>query len=294
MKLKFSKAVLLSSLYWYRGTTNTSPTVTPRVYNVNGQLIGSGIGLSEATRVVGWYRVDFSAPVKLEANAEYLIGFHFLNGVPIGSGNTPTPTVFQISEGLSLTYNSMYSGTTDIMPTTVNNNVLLSIGFDYITYSNKFLISSEDKYYSLFAKESVNQIPKMTTNNLPSGEVLSSSTYATASEWKVFDRDLTTFWQTNSIISNQWLRYKFVSPINITSYTMTNDSITLAPKNFKLQGSNDDQTYIDLDIRTNITDWIAGSKKYSLLQINQLLFIIDFLLTQITEDQALESMSLSY
>lgn len=262
MKLKFSKATILSSLYWYRGVTNSSPTASPRIYTMSGQLIGNGIGISEATRVVGWYRVDFFAPVKLEANTEYLIGFHFLNGAPIGSGNTPTPTVFQISEGLSLTYNSMYSGTTDIMPTTVNNNVLLSIGFDYITYSNKFLISSEDQYYSYESMSSKSLVAPMTSNTSTNGQSSASSIASTNFDsWKAFDGLVNTQGWSTSVSLPQWIQYKFNEPVLIDRYSLSSSTQTTAPVDWMLQGSNDGSSWTDLDIRQNEVSWSDATTK---------------------------------
>ncbi|WP_145413289.1 SPRY domain-containing protein [Paenibacillus xylanexedens] len=129
-------------------------------------------------------------------------------------------------------------------------------------YSNKFLISSEDKYYSLLVKESVNQVPIMASNILPSGEVSASSTYSTGNEWRAFDRVPSTVWQSNNIGTNQWLTYKFTTPIRITSYSLSTRSLAnLAPRDFKLQGSNNGVDYTDLDSQTNVTDWVADVKK---------------------------------
>lgn len=185
-----------------------------------------------------------------------------MNGAPIGSGNTPTPTVFQISEGLSLTYNSMYSGTTDIMPTTVNNNVLLSIGFDYITYSNKFLISSEDQYYSYESMSSKSLVAPMTSNTSTNGQSSASSIASTNFDsWKAFDGLVNTQGWSTSVSLPQWIQYKFNEPVLIDRYSLSSSTQTTAPVDWMLQGSNDGSSWTDLDIRQNEVSWSDATTK---------------------------------
>lgn len=252
MKLKFSDNVILSSLYWYRGSTNSSPTVTPRIYSINGQLIGSGLGVSETTRAIGWYKLDLTSPVKLEKNVEYYIGFYFFNGAPIGSGSTTTPSTFQLGSNMSLIYNSMYSGTGDSLPTSINNNVLLSIGFDYVSFSNKFLISLEDKYYSI-----INQSPVVTGTS-------ASSTYSNYIPSLAFNgltnTSTTDFWSSSA--ATGWLSFTLNENMGLSSYslyTRSSGDVTTSPKSWTFEGSSDGITWNVLDTQKDITNWANTS-----------------------------------
>ncbi|OPH47578.1 hypothetical protein BC351_10320 [Paenibacillus ferrarius] len=139
------------------------------------------------------------------------------------------------------------------------NNTLYGV---YLYY-NKFLISLEGgEVCSMnFADPNLNTIPAMTSTTLPNGVVASSSIVAANYDWQAFDR-LTTGngWLTG--LANQWISYQFVTPKIIAKYTLiVNYHFSAAPKDWTFQGSNDGIVWISLDTRTNVIDWVVGTKK---------------------------------
>ncbi|WP_339837378.1 SPRY domain-containing protein [Paenibacillus sp. FSL R7-0272] len=122
-----------------------------------------------------------------------------------------------------------------------------------LTYSYKFLISSEDNYYSVISKYKDNSVPAMTSNILPSGIVEASSTYSTFYPWKAFDRMVDqNGWVTASGVLVGWLSYEFASPKTLTGYSLKTGTtpVNRPPKTWTFEGWNDGQ-WIILDTRVN-------------------------------------------
>lgn len=114
--------------------------------------------------------------------------------------------------------------------------------------------------------ELINLIPIMTSNNSPSGIVSVSSIYSTSQGWYAFDRDTSTFWTTNSL-NTGWIKYDFGINTEILNYSITSRSGEngQAPKNWILEGSNDDINWITLDTQSNQSGWQQSEKRvYSL------------------------------
>lgn len=119
----------------------------------------------------------------------------------------------------------------------------------------------------------------MTSNTTPSPYVASqSSTYsADYSAWKAFNRSYskeTDSWDSStSAGANSWLRIdtntkKNIVKFNIIAkmYTGTSNGSLSAPKNFKLQGSDNGTTWNDLLSVTNQTSWgVSEKRQFSLL-----------------------------
>ncbi|NEW09500.1 hypothetical protein GK047_26545 [Paenibacillus sp. SYP-B3998] len=108
-----------------------------------------------------------------------------------------------------------------------------------------------------------NIIPPMSSNNFPSGLVESSNANL-GDGYQAFDRqDNTQGWTPNSV-QNQWLSYKFASPVVLVKYTIKPVNHTVgpsrAPKNWKFEGY-DGTKWVTLDTRTGITDWKATVAK---------------------------------
>lgn len=117
-----------------------------------------------------------------------------------------------------------------------------------------------------------NLIPKMTSATLPSGEVITSGSYDTGrSAWKAFDgvnNAYTGSWASTAIMPS-WIGYKFPSAKVVNAYSLTsptdNSNSSLdgdgMPKSWVFQGSNDDVSWIDLDIRNNESLWKNSEKR---------------------------------
>lgn len=79
-----------------------------------------------------------------------------------------------------------------------------------------------------------------------------SSVYNDSYPYKMFDKEPNTVWHSNSNFP-QWVQIKFSTPKTIRSFSLTNrvndvylENDGMAVKNFKLQGSNDGVSFVDL------------------------------------------------
>ncbi|WP_244552168.1 discoidin domain-containing protein [Paenibacillus sp. ov031] len=152
-------------------------------------------------------------------------------------------------------------------------------------YSDKFLISSEDKYYSVTQyPESDDIIPALTSNVTVLGSVIRSDENASYPAWQAFDKKTITsdhqFAWISATMMSGWIGFDFNSPIIIDRYTITGRSdanYTMSPKDWTFEGSNDGTNWTVLDTRRNVIDWnttqtrsfIIGNKaKYKMYRIN--------------------------
>lgn len=104
----------------------------------------------------------------------------------------------------------------------------------------------------------------MTSNIAPSGVASAKNDLGAGYEpWRAFDRSTATLWH-SAVAPNLpcWLRYQFTEEANVWEYSITpwNGYTDRAPKDFKLQGSNDGSNWSDLDSRTGI---VMSFQKYS-------------------------------
>lgn len=98
------------------------------------------------------------------------------------------------------------------------------------------------------------KVPTMTSNTTPSGVCFASShTDGDLPAWKAFNGTNQTIsadcWGTNNgYTTNEFVGYQFTSAKKIYVAVITNRNATPAyqPKDFKIQGSNDNSTYTDL------------------------------------------------
>lgn len=115
----------------------------------------------------------------------------------------------------------------------------------------------------------ISAIPKMTSNNTPSGIVTASSfASATYTPYKAFDglnSAISDVWQTGSGIVTGWLAYEFPQPITIGKYSMegnpTEISLGRQPRDWTFEGSNNGITWTVLDTQVGISDWQSNIKK---------------------------------
>lgn len=129
-------------------------------------------------------------------------------------------------------------------------------------------VQSNGKLYSFKYQSSMYNIT-MFSNTLPSPYVINSSTtYSTTyPAWKAFDNTLATSWLSVGA-SKEWIsidfgtkrNFDFISIQGISS-AITGAYVTSAnPKNMRFQGSNDNNTWSDLHIATNLS-WTAEEIK---------------------------------
>lgn len=111
-------------------------------------------------------------------------------------------------------------------------------------------------------KYSVNVVPIMSSATGLEGDVISSHSSYTGGyyDWMGFDRVVDNAKKfVGGASTNVYLGFKFNTPKTVRGYTITardgSYSVTQSPKDFKFQGSTDGVTWVDLDVRSNITGW---------------------------------------
>lgn len=128
-----------------------------------------------------------------------------------------------------------------------------------------FLVLLSLPVSNAFAAEteySENLIPKLTSNNLPSGVASASNEFSSAN--RAFDGDFATIssaWASN--VNAAWLRYDFPTPVVIGQYVIYPQTTASdrAPKDWTFEGSNDGVTWNVLDTQSNITGWVDSTPK---------------------------------
>ncbi|WP_091014558.1 MULTISPECIES: discoidin domain-containing protein [Paenibacillus] len=141
----------------------------------------------------------------------------------------------------------------------------------YNPYSSRFLISSEDKYFSL-PYDVTDIIPQMTSDILPSGVATCSSTFSTSGAYNAFnafDKNIVqsgnfNSWVTASGQLTGWLAYEFPDTTVVNKYTIVHglNNVNVAPKSWTFEGTNDNGlNWTVLDQRSNVTDWILWTEK---------------------------------
>lgn len=153
------------------------------------------------------------------------------------------------------------------------------------TKLNKFLISSEDEYFTVAQySESDDIIPALTGNVTALGNVIRSDENASYPAWQAFDKKAITsdhqFAWISATMMSGWIGFDFSIPIIIDRYSITGraDSVyTMSPKDWTFEGSNDGTSWTVLDTRRNVVDWnttqtrtflIGNKAKYKMYRIN--------------------------
>jgi hypothetical protein len=154
-----------------------------------------------------------------------------------------------------------------------------------------------------------NAIPAMISNTSPAGVASADSEYSSShyQVWRAMDKDNSSY--LSSWISNEnrrfphWLRYQFPSGKTITSYSITarniseNANYLLAyPTAWTLQGSNDGNSWTDLDSRSGESFNQSQKKIYTFSNSNSYIYYrlyltagIDSIFVSIGELELMES-----
>lgn len=146
-------------------------------------------------------------------------------------------------------------------------------GNQYGSYNKLLLQSDSGEIKSLVSGGYTdNVIPTMTSANAPSGVASASSTQSSNYPYMAFDRVMTNNgWISSSgNLTNQWICYQFPEKKSIGKYTMfIKYGVADAPKEFRLEGSDDGLSWKILDERT-IIDWKLGDKKEFFVPIKEI------------------------
>lgn len=123
---------------------------------------------------------------------------------------------------------------------------------DSIYASGAWYIKTEAlQFYGRALKVSV---PKMSGNTTPYGEAICSTVYSSSyAAFKAFDNDASTEWQTSLAATNNYIGYKFTSPVcirHIIGKLHLIVSSATQERVYKIQGSNDGFTSDVHDIDT--------------------------------------------
>ncbi|OMD71239.1 discoidin domain-containing protein [Paenibacillus odorifer] len=128
-------------------------------------------------------------------------------------------------------------------------------------YSNKILLSSGERTYSLSRKYTESLIPIMTSNTTPSGIASASDETATPA-FRAFDgKSLSNnYWGANAKTYG-WIAYDFKTPTLVARYDLTVilDNPKFPPKDWTFEGSNDGSSWTVLDTQTNQTNWVNNT-----------------------------------
>lgn len=121
-------------------------------------------------------------------------------------------------------------------------------------------------------------VPQMTSNTAPSGKVSASSVYDNLSQpYRAFNPDPSLQWASTS--RNGWISYEFPVKKVIRRYCLTNNyNRSAPPRNWNLEGSNDNQVWDILDSKIGVS-WdleerkifdITNEKPYKVYRVNVL------------------------
>lgn len=146
---------------------------------------------------------------------------------------------------------------------TANANAMAYIGAnDYC--ANKLLSNSTWRNAicnSTYFESVLNvKVPTMTGYNTPRGQVIYSSEYSGRLAWYAFNGNSSNFWSSNSY-SNQYCGYAFPSAVNIRKVIITQQANNALISKYKIQYSDDNNTWYDATSVITATQTTAGSKE---------------------------------
>lgn len=113
-------------------------------------------------------------------------------------------------------------------------------------------------------------IPVMTHYGSPYGQVTASSESTGKYAYYAFDNNINAdvnSWEANS--QNAWIQYKFLAPARVDRYSIIThpdfDKLGSAPKEFRLYGSNNGGSWIELDYRYSVNWGVGEEKSFTIL-----------------------------
>ena len=236
-------------------TSNTSPygevsadkyfTNDPPYYAFDGNDSTGWSTYNQTNPTSGKIRYKFTTPVcvkKLTA----LIPFD-------GSYRAKSYKVNASNDGS--TYTTIASGTFTEKSQSTTEDVEVNSTSSYLYWE----LEIEDTYggavnirsLQFYAWASKGNVPVMTSNNAPYGEVGASKSPASGYAyypWCAFNDNYNGWFPDGAPTSNQWLQYKFTNPVCVRQVLIKDFGTIIRVKNFKIQGSNDGATFTDIYI----------------------------------------------
>jgi hypothetical protein len=169
-----------------------------------------------------------------------------LSYVPNGSTVTPTDDI-QIWLHCANIWDKAYTTLREVLADTSTLSALMASNnaVDYMVRSTTWAVSVT--------------VPAMTSDTTPSGRVLYSGSPSGHEAWQAFDKneaqDGTSNWE-KTFSSGDYIGYTFTEPVCVSSFRLVNPywNSTVQQrciKNFKLQVSNDGNTWTDIESYTN-------------------------------------------
>jgi hypothetical protein len=139
-------------------------------------------------------------------------------------------------------------------------------------FINRFLVLSSDGEIKTISNNiydnATDIVPIMTNYTNGAIQISASSEYSSSYlAWQAFNDTTSTAtdaWLTASGKTvDEWIKIDFGEKVIVTSYSITsrNNATTNTPYGWKLQGSNDNITWDDLDVVTGETSWSALQKR---------------------------------
>ncbi len=106
-----------------------------------------------------------------------------------------------------------------------------------------------------------NVIPTMTSNTNPSGVASANNVYNSREPWTSMQGSIVSPGWTSGAGAPSWIKYAFPSGTTkkVNGYRLGTSYPSEAPKAWKLQGSNNDTDWTDLDTQSAQTGWTDGA-----------------------------------
>lgn len=167
-------------------------------------------------------------------------------------------------------YNNSGSASTALgfRPVLLIESIFVQLNKSFILLDGKYKKWVEGNLASGGYSSSLNIIPIMTSDIVPSGQSFSSGNQGTSLSYMAFDQSLTSNWTAPNNLLSGIIGYLFSSQRTVGSYSIVGSSgtpITRYPKKWTFEGSNDSTDGINgiweiVDTR-DVSDWILNTKK---------------------------------
>ena len=111
------------------------------------------------------------------------------------------------------------------------------------------------------------KVPTMISNTEPSGEVKASDYHSSGLEaFRAFDDNPNNFWATKGGVTNGWIQYKFVNPVNVKKVKLKNTQYPGAQVNtFKIECSDDGEYWKkSTNTITSTNKAVSGTSLYNI------------------------------
>ena len=165
------------------------------------------------------------------------------SGLPPTVTPTPTPTI-SLSPEVSAT------------PTpTVTQSSSGSAGFRY--WRTYITANNGDAYLSIAEVEYRDSSGGANIATDPLA-ISASESYGPNTPHRLIDGIFMSVWYTNGSPMPHWFTYDFTSPVSLFEISMSIHEPDRAPKDFVIQGSNDNATWTDIAFHTGNTGWVDG------------------------------------